>query len=144
MFSKACEHGIKAIIYIATQSIEGRRVKIGDIVEHSGSPEAFTAKVLGALTKHNIVNSHTGPYGGFDIDIKRMKEIKMSEIVEAIDGDSIFNGCGLGLSECNDIKPCPMHEKFIKVRSEIKKMLVSTSIYDLALGLKSGKTVLMR
>ena len=57
MFSKACEHGIKAIIYIATQSIEGRRVKIGDVAEHSGSPEAFTAKVLGALTKHKIVNS---------------------------------------------------------------------------------------
>ena len=144
MFSKACEHGIKAIIYIATQSIEGRRVKIGDVVEHSGSPEAFTAKVLGSLTKHNIVNSHTGPYGGFDIDVKKMKEIKVIEIVEAIDGDSIFNGCGLGLSECSTVQPCPMHDKFVKVRNEIKKMLTNTTIHDLALGLKSGKTVLLK
>jgi len=144
MFSKACEHGIKAIIYIATQSIEGRRVKIGDVAEHSGSPEAFTAKVLGALTKHKIVNSHTGPYGGFDIDIKRMKQIKVIDIVQAIDGDSIFNGCGLGFVECSNTQPCPMHEKFVKVRSEIKKMLTSATVHDLALGLKSGKTVLMR
>ena len=35
MFSKACEHGIKAIIYIATQSMDGKRVKIGDVVENS-------------------------------------------------------------------------------------------------------------
>jgi len=144
MFSKACEHGIKAIIYIATQSLEGRRVKIGDIVEHSGSPEAFTAKVLGALTKHNIVNSHTGPYGGFDIDASQMKQIRMSDIVKAIDGDAIYNGCGMGLSECRSEEPCPMHAKFVKVRKEIKDMLTSTSIHDLALGLKSGKTVLMR
>ncbi len=144
MFSKACEHGIKAIIYIATQSLEGRRVKIGDIVENSGSPEAFTAKVLGALTKHNIVNSQTGPYGGFEIETGRMKQIRMSDIVQAIDGDTIYNGCGLGLSECSNIQPCPMHDKFVKVRSDIKKMLTTTTIHDLALGLKAGKTVLMR
>ncbi|WP_226391129.1 RrF2 family transcriptional regulator [Penaeicola halotolerans] len=144
MFSRAFEHGIKAIIYIATQSMDGKRVKIGDIVEQSGSPEAFTAKVLGVLTKQKIINSHTGPYGGFDITMDRMKETTISEIVHAIDGDVLFTGCGLGLSECSHLRPCPMHDKFVKVRNEIKSMLSSTTIHDLALGLKSGKTVLMR
>ncbi|MBX2903142.1 MAG: Rrf2 family transcriptional regulator [Chitinophagales bacterium] len=144
MFSKACEHGIKAIIYIATQSLEGKRVKIGDVAEHSGSPEAFTAKVLGALTKHNILNSCKGPHGGFDMSIEQMRQTKMSDIVYAIDGDSIYNGCGMGLESCNDEQPCPMHEKFAKVRKGIKVMLTTTSAYDLALGIKSGKTVLKR
>lgn len=144
MFSRACEYGIKAIVYVATQSLEGNRVKIGDVANNSGSPEAFTAKILGTLSKHNIVNSHTGPYGGFDISPKQMKEIKMSDIVSAIDGDAIYNGCGLGLNECSDTKPCLMHHKFVKIRNEIKEMLVTTSIYDLALGFQSGKTVLKR
>lgn len=144
MFSKACEHGIKAVIYIATQSLQQRRVKIGDVAANAGSPEAFTAKVLGILTKHHIVNSYTGPHGGFDITPKQMQQIKMSDIVSAIDGDHIYNGCGLGLSECSDSKPCPMHEKFKKVRGDIKNMLIKTSVHDLALGLQSGKTVLIR
>ena len=144
MFSKACEYGIKAIIYIATQSLSGTRVKIGDVANNSGSPEAFTAKILGTLTKHNIVNSHTGPYGGFEISSKQMKQVKMRDIVEAIDGDTIFNGCGLGLNECNHEQPCPMHHKFVKVREEIKTMLTTTTIYDLATEYKSDKTVLMR
>lgn len=144
MFSKACEHGIKAMIYIATQSLEGKRVKIGDIVENSGSPEAFTGKVLGALTKHNIVNSHTGPYGGFEIGLAQMKEIKVSDIVFAIDGDSLYNGCALGLKECDNTYPCPIHDKFVKIRRDLKIMLETTSIYDLAIGLKSGKTLLVR
>lgn len=144
MFSKACEHGIKAIIYIATQSLEGRRVKIGDVAAQAGSPEAFTGKVLGALTKHNIVNSHTGPYGGFDIDPTRMEQIRMSDIVFAIDGDAVYKGCALGLKECNSKKPCPMHDRFVKVRAELRTMLETTSIYDLAVGLKTGKTILTR
>jgi Rrf2 family iron-sulfur cluster assembly transcriptional regulator len=144
MFSKTCEYGIKAIIYIATQSIEEHRVKIGDVAKQSGTPKAFTAKILSLLTKSNLINSHTGPYGGFDIDISKMKSIKLFDIVKAIDGDSIYNGCGLGLNECNNDLPCPMHDRFVKVRKEIKQMLTSTTIYDLALGLKSGKTVLKR
>ena len=144
MFSRACEHGIKAVIFIASQSIEGKRVKIGDIVEHTGTPEHFTAKVLGALTRANLINSHKGPVGGFDIETSRMKEIKVIEIVLAVDGDSIFNGCGLGLKECSNEEPCPMHNNFVKVRGELKKMLNNTSIYDLSMGIKSGITTLKR
>ncbi len=144
MFSKACEYGIKAMIYIATQSMKDSRVKIGDIAENVGSPEAFTAKILGALVKHDIVQSLTGPNGGFQIGLNRMKEVRVSDIVFAIDGDSIYNGCGLGLSECRATAPCPMHDKFVKVRAHLKNMLETTSIYDLAIGLKSGKSVLTR
>lgn len=144
MFSKACEYGIRAIIYIAMQSLEDRRVKIGDIVEHVGSPEAFTAKILGTLVKQGIVESLTGPYGGFYIDRNKMRSIPVGDIVSAIDGDSIFNGCGLGLSECNSAQPCPMHDKFVKIRAQLKQMLETTTVHDLAMGLRSGKTILMR
>ncbi len=144
MFSKACEYGIRAIIYIATESLEDRRVKIGDVADNTGSPEAFTAKILGLLTRHRIVNSLKGPNGGFEIGLSRMKEIRLSDIVFAIDGDSIYNGCALGLSECNAAEPCPMHEKFVKVRNELKKMLETTSIYDLATKLRAGESILIR
>lgn len=144
MFSKACEYAIKAIIYIATQSLEGKRVKIADIVENSACPEAFTAKVLGTLTKHNIVNSHTGPSGGFEIELSKMKKTKLSDIVYSIDGNTNYSGCVLGLNECNSAHPCPIHDKFIDIRNSTKKALETTTIYDLATGLKSGKTVLIR
>ena len=144
MFSRTCEYGIKAIIYIATQSLDNNRVKIGDVAANTGTPEAFTAKILGTLTKSKFVNSLKGPYGGFDIDIDTMKTTKMSDLVLAMDGDSIYNGCGLGLSECNAKEPCPMHDKFVKIRTELKSMLETTTIYDLATKTKSGKSILLR
>lgn len=144
MFSKACTYGIKSVIYIATQSLDGKRVKITDVANSSGSPEAFTAKILGKLTKAGIIDSYKGPNGGFEIDVNKIKETKIEEIVFAIDGDSIYNGCALGLSECDASDPCPMHDKFFKIREELKTMLGTTTIYELATGLKSGKSTLLR
>ena len=144
MFSKACEYGIKAMIYVATQSLKGDRLKIGDIVEKVGSPEAFTAKILSDLVKSGLIESLKGPYGGFFIQPDQMESIKVIQIVSVIDGNSIFMGCGLGLNECNAQEPCPMHSKFVKIRSELKQALETTNLLDLANGIKSGKTILIR
>ncbi|HUH74762.1 MAG TPA: Rrf2 family transcriptional regulator [Chitinophagales bacterium] len=144
MFSKACEHGIKAMIYVATQSIDGKRVKICDLAEKTGTPEAYTSKILSLLTKHKIVQSLTGPSGGFIMDQQMMKQTKISQIVFAIDGDNIYNGCALGLSECDHSQPCPLHENFLKIRDDLKSMLETTTVYDLATKYKAGETILMR
>src|SRR5690554_4213858 len=106
MFSKACEYGLKAVLYIATQSLKDKRVKMGGIAKNIDSPEAFTAKTLGILVKNDIVDSLKGPSGGFAIDKNKMKSIKLSQIVFALDGDSIYNGCALGLKNCESTNPC--------------------------------------
>lgn len=142
MFSKACEYGIRAVIYIGTQSLKSERVKIGDISKNTGSPAAFTAKILGTLVKRNIVQSQTGPNGGFYIEVDRMNQTAVSEIVMAIDGDDLFKGCALGLHACNDKEPCPLHHKFVQIRSNLKHVLDETSIYELTVGLKNGESIL--
>lgn len=144
MFSKACEYGIKAALYIATQSLQGERVMLKEIAREINSPEAFTAKILQQLARHRIVDSLKGPYGGFLIEKKRISEIRLSEIVSAIDGDSIYRGCGLGLEQCNAKQPCPLHDKFVDIRNSLRKMLENTSLYELASGLEVGLTFLKR
>ncbi len=144
MFSKSCEYGIKAVIYIATQSLDGKRVKINAIAENSDSPIAFTAKIVGLLKRNKIVTSLTGPFGGFEIDINSMKRLKLSDVIYAIDGNDIFKKCTLGLHKCDGENPCPIHHKIIGAREKIKLSIEKTSLYELAAELKSGKTVLKR
>lgn len=144
MFSKACEYAIKAAIYVAVQSLEAERVSLKDIAREIDSPVAFTAKILQQLTKKSIMQSVMGPTGGFQIERKKIDEIKLSQIVDAIDGDAIYRGCGLGLKECNAAKPCPVHDKFAKIRNDLKEMLENTSLYELATGLEVGLTFLKR
>jgi Rrf2 family transcriptional regulator, iron-sulfur cluster assembly transcription factor len=142
MFSKACEYGIKASLFIATESQQGKRVSLTDIAKEINSPTAFTAKVLQQLAKSKIIKSAKGPSGGFEISESGMENIKLSHIVSAIDGDSVFNGCALGFLNCNENKPCPVHNKFKKIRNDLKAMLEKTSLMDLSGDINNGLTFL--
>lgn len=142
MFSKACEYGIRSLIFITKKSSEGSRVNISDISKAIDSPNAFTAKILQKLVKGKLVQSAKGPRGGFYINEKDIDKVQLSDVVKIVDGDNIYKGCGLGLKECNELQPCPLHEKFKQVRGDLKKMLQSTSLYDLARQLEDGTAVL--
>ncbi len=142
MFSKTCEYAIRASIFIASQSYQNRRVTVKDIAEKIDSPKSFTAKILQILAKNNLVHSVKGIGGGFEIPKEIMNQIKLSQIVIAIDGDSIFTCCGLGLGKCTEIHHCSVHEKFKDIRSEIIDMLVNTNLEELALDIKSGDSFL--
>lgn len=144
MFSKACQYGIKASVYIASQSELGNRVSLKDIAYNINSPEAFTAKILHQLAKQNILSSLKGPNGGFGIPEGNAEKIKLSNIVAAIDGDSIYNGCALGFDSCNVLQPCPMHNKFFDIRENLKEMLENTSLSELANELDGGMSFLKR
>lgn len=144
MFSKACEYGIKATIYIAVKSMRQERVSLKEIAEEVNSPVAFTAKILQSLAKSGIIDSLKGPTGGFQIEEPKIDTIKLHDIVHAIDGDKIFVGCGLGLEQCDASQPCPVHEKFVGIRDNLKIMLQNTSLYELATGLDIGLTHLKR
>lgn len=144
MFSKACEYAIRATLLIASRSLEGKRSSVKDIADATASPLAFTAKVLQQLNRGGIVQSVQGKQGGFEISREQIEKTRLSQIVEIMDGDRIFTGCGLGLHTCNALKPCPMHERFAQVRNQLKEMLESTTLLELTLGLKDGLTFLKR
>ncbi|MCF8464078.1 MAG: Rrf2 family transcriptional regulator [Flavobacteriales bacterium] len=144
MFSKACEYGIRATLYIAQNSSAGNRVSLKEISEKIDSPEAFTAKILQQLARNQIIISYKGPNGGFQIDESSLETICLNQIVDAIDGDAIYRGCGLGLHECNANEPCPLHDQFMTIRNELKKMLESTTLGQLTEGLLEGITCLKR
>lgn len=126
MFSKACEYGMRATIYIVANCKDGRKIGIKDICKSIGAPEHFTAKILQELSKRNIISSTKGPNGGFYVE--ENKEITLVDVVLAIDGDKIFTSCGLGITECSNKKPCPIHYEFKKIRDALKLMLETTSI----------------
>jgi Rrf2 family iron-sulfur cluster assembly transcriptional regulator len=142
MFSKTCEYGIRATIFIASESYQNNRVGLRDIAKKIDSPEAFTAKILQILSRDNIIHSIKGVGGGFEIPKESMSQIKLSQIVTALDGDRVFTGCGLGLSYCSEDHPCPVHEKFKSIRNELAFMLENTNLEELAMGIKSGDTFL--
>lgn len=142
MFSKTCEHAIKAIIFVTKQTLEGKRASLKTIAFGIESPEAYTAKILQLLVKNEFIFSIKGAAGGFETDLNKMKKLSLMRVVEVFDGDSIANRCVLGLKTCSSRNPCPFHDKYAPVRARLVGILENTSIMDLALGLIAGKTSL--
>lgn len=144
MFSKACEYGIKASIYITEQSLHDRKVSLKDVAKAIESPEAYTSKILQQLVRNNIIHSDKGPTGGFSVAKAGLEKNTLSSVVAAIDGNALYIDCGLGLKKCNEKKPCPVHDQFKSIRDNLKNMLETTSLKSLAMDLEKGFTFLKR
>lgn len=143
MFSKACQYGVKSVIYIWGQSLKRNKVGAKEVAQYVDVPEPFTAKILQDLVRKKIIGSQKGPNGGFYVDGKHEK-FTLKDLVVAIDGDSLFSGCSLGLKECSETNPCPLHHEIKKVRTEIVEMLTKKTLRELALEVDNGQTVLAR
>ena len=143
MFSKTCEYALRAMLFVGQKSKDGKKAGIREIARGIDSPEYFIAKILQELTRKNLIQSMKGPAGGFYLD-KQGRECTLADIVKAIDGDKIFLGCGLGLKECSEKKPCPIHNEFKKIRKGMHDMLQASTLNELNEKLERKLTFLKR
>lgn len=142
IFSKACEYGIRATIYVAQKSLSHERCSMKDISKEIDSPEAFTAKILQKLVKSNIITSVKGATGGFEVGMKEMKKIKLTDIVIAIDGEVNDKKCVLGLKKCSEDQPCPVHNKYKHIKKDLLSMIHNTSLAEMSNSVEAGLTCL--
>jgi len=138
MFSKSCEYAIKAMIFIAQKSNSQTRVSIKDIANGTDAPEHFIAKILQELSKKRLVQSIKGPKGGFFMDRTNL-ESSIADIIKAIDGDSIYTDCLIGLKICSEKNPCPIHFEYKEIKKNLINLIENNTIADFNDKLESGK-----
>lgn len=143
MLSKTCEYAIRAMIYIAQKSKNEEKIGIKAIAKGINSPEHFMAKILQELSRKKLLQSTKGPNGGFYLDSDHLK-YSLADIVKAIDGDKLFTGCGLGLENCSEKKPCPLHYEFKTIREKIKLTLQTAKVGEFKEKLDLGLNFLRR
>lgn len=129
MFSKTCEYGIRAMIFVAKTCERTKKIGIKEIAKGIVAPEHFIAKIMQELSRKGLIESTKGPNGGFYFE-KEELNISIADIVKVLDGDQLFSGCALGLPECSGKEPCPIHFEFKKIREQIFALMQNTKILD--------------
>lgn len=138
MFSKATEYALRATIYIAQKSSDKNKPGMAEIAKAIDSPQSFTAKILQLLTKNNkIVSSVRGPNGGFFLTDKA-KKLPVRSILEAMGEDEVLEKCVLGLKQCSEAKPCPMHTNYKLIKGQLIDLFETKSIQSLADEFENG------
>lgn len=137
IFSKKCEHAIKALIYLSFEGNVDKKLGVKQIASHIDSPVQFTSKILQELAKFKVVSSSKGAGGGFYLT-ELQRNIAVADVIEIIDGKTLFETCGLGLKKCSSVKPCPIHHELKAYAGQLKLLLAAKSIADLAKGVSVG------
>lgn len=138
MFTKTTEYALRATIYIAQKGSQEHKLGLDEIAKAIGSPQSFTAKILQLLTRnHKIVSSVRGPNGGFYLTDKARK-LPVSAVLEVMKEDGFFKKCVLGLQQCSEIKPCPMHHEYKLIKLQLINLFEKSTIQSLAEEINKG------
>lgn len=140
MFSRTCQYALQAVLFIALHHNNQHAVGLKEISQVQNIPIHFLGKILQILVKQKILASQKGPKGGFSLNISP-HNLTLLEIVEVTDGLEIFDRCGIGMKECSDRQPCPIHHEYKPVRNKIKELFSSKTIAQLCEDVEEGKSI---
>ena len=136
LLSKACEYGIRSVLYLTNAPSDGY-VPVRAISETLAIPHYFLAKIIQTLTQADILTSHRGPSGGVAL-ARPASVITLEEVVVAIDGDTLFTECVLGLPGCGHEKPCPLHDQWTPARDRVHRLFQNVSLAAMADRMEDG------
>ena len=130
LYSRPCEYAIRALAYLARRqgrsSAQGRQIARAERL-----PAPVLGKILQELVRAGLLRSRRGPGGGFRL-ARRPELITLRDVVAAMDGLDHFLECAVGLERCSDDAPCPLHDTYKGLRTQIMDYLEGTNLAEMA------------
>ncbi len=134
MLSNTCKYAIRSVIYLAINKDNENKIGIKKIAEDLDIPTPFLGKILQSLVREKILLSTKGPKGGFAIN-QNTYDTSLMDIVEIVDGSSLFNTCVLGVKPCvlheEEETPCPVHNQLKVVKGQLNDFFNHKTIRQL-------------
>ncbi|MFT3737745.1 MAG: Rrf2 family transcriptional regulator [Breznakibacter sp.] len=143
MFNKETEYALRALVYIQIRNSENEKPSILEIAQEIEAPPFYIAKILQRLVKLGLLNSLKGKGGGFFFDAQK-EPVTLMQVIESTEGSKLFCGCGLGLKNCDENNPCPIHDQFMVIRNHIRQLVQGETIQSLAKRTHDHKLALNR
>jgi len=128
--SRRTDYALRAMSYLALSGHNGP-CSIAEISKAESIPREFSAKVLKELCRAGFIRSRLGPRGGYRL-IKSPEELTVLAIIEALDGPLSISDCIDDPEFCGRCGVCRMHKLFEKVNREMKHILGSATLADIA------------
>lgn len=129
--SQKLEYAIRALIELAARRDEDHLVPAREIAEAQQIPLRFLEQQLGSLSKAGIVESFRGAGGGCRL-ARDPAEIRMSEVAEAIEGQTVPMFC-LSPEDhtCFLDSRCGLQGFWADVAMAVQRVFDETTIADL-------------
>ncbi len=107
------------------------RASRSELAEAAQCPDQFLSKVLQSLTRANLVMSHRGNTGGFELPPRSMTATIL-EVVEAVEGPIRLNLCLVSSDSCARQTWCPMHGVWAEAQEAMTAVLRRVTVAEMA------------
>ncbi len=125
------DYGIRALIELTHHYGETRPLQSSEIASRQNVPESYLEQLLTTLRRAGFIRSVRGPQGGHAL-IRDPKELRVSEVIEALEGSIMPSDCLDESSQCSRSGGCPQRDMWEAVREAILNVLDHTTIAELA------------
>lgn len=130
ILSRSTEYAIRLIFYLSDRQPLAQYVRIKDVAADLDVSYYQLAKVANTLITNEILKSSTGPTGGIDL-CDNANSLPLSVVLEIFGEKDIFDQCILGLEECSNENPCPIHTVWGTTRRELKATFFDKTLGEL-------------
>ncbi len=137
MLSKTAEYALRAIVFLAMRQESGKKTGIKELALQLELPSPFLGKIMQDLVRKGVIASLKGPTGGFYLH-RPAADITILEVVRTVDGLEAFKKCGMGMKQCSDSHPCPLHDAIKAHRNHLLQLFGSKTMQHLVADVASG------
>jgi len=130
IYRRSAQLALQASLLLALEP-EGAPRRVSEIADELGVPRTYLAKVLQGLTRVGLLHAVRGPGGGVCL-ARSPREIRLWDVLSALEPTREFEQCFLGLGQCNEVQPCPLHDAWGPIRADILAMLQTKSLWEFA------------
>jgi Rrf2 family protein len=128
---KSTAYALHALMYMV-RHITQLPVTTNTIAKGEGIPPEYLAKIFQKLTKAGIVKGFKGRKKG-QVFAKSPEEISLLEVINSIEGESLFNDCPIKHCECGGSpENCNIYAQWINATRKINSLFEQTSLATVA------------
>ncbi len=124
------DYGVRALVELAHHYGEGP-MQSALIAARQEVPEPYLDQLLTTLRRAGFIRSVRGPQGGHAL-IREPGEVKLSEVMEALEGSLAPLACVDDPESCTKSGGCVQRDVWEQVRDATRAILENVSIGDLA------------
>jgi FeS assembly SUF system regulator len=127
--SKSTDYGIRILAHLAR---DGRATthNAREVAQDLKLPLPMVSKVMKALARAGVLESHRGAKGGFNL-ARRPDALTVAAMIDALEGPVALTECQIGPALCVHEGSCNVQEPWGVINTAVKNTLATITLSDL-------------
>ena len=128
--TKKSIYALAGLAYLVSRE-RGATVPLAEVAEAQALPATFLAKIFQELARHGVLEADRGRGSGYTLR-RAPSDVRVREVVEAVEGPMALKQCLLWSNECGESEPCPLHYRLEQIHAQLDDVLNEVTLAECA------------